>query len=151
MPRPGERQPEDVELWGKIKHAYETTDEPGESIAKRFGVTRSALYHRAKRDLWRTRNRSVAVDRPLIIKRMFRLLELQMEDLEGRMQELGKTEGRAGEREMTLLGKLAGNLERLIKLDSTVSGNTVRRQRTAKEIADMRKKLARRLDELKRG
>ena len=151
MPRPGERQPDDVEVWAGVQEAYEQTDEPIKSIAKRFGVSLSAIYHRAKRDLWLTRNRSSAVDRPLIIKRMFRLLELQVEDLEGRMKDLGKADDRAGEREMTLLGKLAGNLERLVKLDSTVSGNTVRRQRTAKEIADMRNKLALRLDELTRG
>ena len=86
-----------------------------------------------------------------VSERLFRVLEMQVMHLEMEMETMATTNTKSGEREVQLLGRLAGNLDKLVKLDRDVSGPNKRRERTAKEIADMRNKLARRLEQLQRG
>lgn len=143
--------PDEAALWAQVRDAYENSSRSLAELAETFGVSRSAILWRAKRDGWKRRHRIGNVQRPTIIKRLFRMLEMQVMHLETEMDDMVKTDTRSGEREMQLLGKLAGNLEKLVKLDQTTSGSSKRRERTAKEIADMRNKLAKRLEELKRG
>lgn len=143
--------PDEAALWAQVQDAYENSSRSLAELSVTFGVSRSAILWRAKRDGWKRRYRVGNVQRPTIIKRLFRMLEMQVVHLETEMDEMIKTDTRSGEREMQLLGKLAGNLEKLVKLDTAASGPSKRRERTAKEIADMRNKLARRLEELKRG
>jgi hypothetical protein len=145
--------PDEAALWAQVRVAYEAGELSISEIAAAFGVSRSAILWRAKRDLWRRGNKktNIATDRQIIIRRLFRMLEMQVMHLEMEMDDMTETESRSGEREIELLGKLAANLDKLVKLDGVASAPSKRRERTAKEIADMRNKLARRLDELKRG
>jgi hypothetical protein len=91
------------------------------------------------------------MDRPAIIKRLFRVLEMQVMHLELEMDEMTKTETHSGEREIELLGKLAANLDKLIKLETATARPEKDDGYTDQEVAEMRNKLAKRLDQLKRG
>src|SRR5690606_26127004 len=102
--------------WGPILADHVTGHYTILALAERHGVTASALKYRMKRDLWPPRYQSKVVDRPMIIARMFRVLELQVRNLEVEMNKERDT-GRSGEQEVALLGKLASNLEKLMALD----------------------------------
>jgi hypothetical protein len=143
--------PDEIARWRRVEDAYENSSRPLSELTAEFGVSRSALLWRAKRDGWKRRYRITKVERPTIIRRLFKVLEVQVLHLEREMDEMVKADAKSGEREMQLLGKLAGNLEKLMKLDRVVSETTRRRERTAKEIADMRSKLTKRLEQLQRG
>lgn len=118
-------------------------------VAARYGLTLSALKWRIKRDVWKTRYRSKSVDRPQIIKRMFRVLELQVKDLEMEMARMAQEDKRSGDREVAVLGRLASNLETLMKLDAKAERKP--RARREKEIQLIREKLTRRIENLVRG
>jgi len=144
--------PGEVALWRRVQLAYEAGEISVTDVAAAFGVSRSALQWRAKRDLWKRRNKTqTGADRSSIIKRLFRVLEMQVMHLELEMDEMTKTETRSGEREIELLGKLAANVERLTKLETATAKPEKDDGYTDQEVAEMRIKLAKRLDQLKRG
>jgi hypothetical protein len=127
--------------WAAVRAEYETGEETLAVIAARHGITPSALSWRAKKQLWLSRYRTGNVDRPQIIKRMFRVLELQVLALEGNME-------KTGEKEVAVLGKLASTLEKLIDIDNAATAVKPRAQR--KDIEELRNKLAQRIAQLKR-
>ena len=144
--------PDDIARWRRIQVAYEAGELSVSEIAASFGISRSAMQWRAKRDLWKRRNKTqTSTDRPSIIKRLFRVLEMQVMHLELEMDEMTKTETRSGEREIELLGKLAANLDKLVKLETATARPEKDDGYTDQEVAEMRNKLAKRLDQLKRG
>lgn len=143
--------PDEVALWAKVRDAYENSSRTLVELTETFGLKRGSISWRVERDGWKRRFRTGKVERPTIIKRLFKVLEMQVLHLETEMDEMVKTDTKSGEREIQLLGKLAGNLEKLVKLDQSTSVPTKRRERTAKEIADMRNKLAKRLELLQHG
>ncbi len=121
-------------------------------VAASFGVSRSGLLWRAKRDLWKRRNRThTGTDRSSIIRRLFRVLEMQVMHLEAEMDEMTTKQTRSGEREIELLGKLAANVDRLTRLETATARPDKDDGYTDQEVAEMRNKLAKRLDQLKRG
>jgi hypothetical protein len=134
--------------WLPIQADYESGKGTLLEVAARHGVTPQALKYRIRRDLWKRRHRSKVVNRPLIIVRMFRLLERQVLDLEMEMSEMSSKKSRSGEREVALLGKLAGNLEKLVALDLQVTKEPKRRQ--TKQMQDIRSKLIERIEQLRR-
>lgn len=119
------------------------------ALVEKYGVTPSELKYRIKRDLWTRRKRSNAVDRPTIITRMFRVLEKQVMDMEMEMAEMARASRRSGEKEVVLLGKLAGNLDKLMELDLRAGEGRRTRQRT-KDMQDIRNRLIERIEQLKR-
>jgi septal ring factor EnvC (AmiA/AmiB activator) len=143
--------PDEVAVWRRVRVAYEAGMVSVLQLAAEFGVTRSAVQWRAKRDCWKRRYRATGTDRPTIIKRLFRVLEMQVMHLETEMNEMEKTQTRSGEREIELLGKLANNLDKLTKLETAAAQTAKAEDYTDKEIAEMRNKLAKRLDQLARG
>lgn len=122
---------------------------PHAEIEARHGVTHSALNWRIKVELWPRRKLSRLVDRPMIITRMFRVLERQVIDLELEMSEMARSGTRSGDKEVVLLGKLAGTLGKLMDLD--VEAGEGRRTKTrSKEMKDIHHKLIERIEQLKR-
>lgn len=141
---------EEQELWRRIKADHDTKQFTQKQLCEMHGVTPSALKWRIKRDLWSPRYRSRVVDRPQIIARMFRVLELQVKSLETELDDMERRAGRSGDNEASLLGKLAGTLDKLIALDAKAANKPVSRQRT-KRMEDIRQKLVERIEQLKRS
>lgn len=127
--------------WTAIRAEYERGDDAVYAIAARHGVSYSAVNWRVKRDLWARRNRTGNVDRPMIIKRMFVLLERQV-------IQLGENMTQTGEKEVAVLGKLASTLEKLIEIDDAAAGKTKPTQ--TRKMRDLRDQLAQRIEQLKR-
>jgi hypothetical protein len=128
--------------WPAIRAEYEDTPRTLDEICARHGITRSALSWRVKRYLWRGRNRTGAVDRPQIIKRLFVLLERQVIQLDKDMTH-------TGEKEVAVLGKLASTLEKLIEIDTAAAGRP--RPAQSRKMRDLREQLAQRIEQLKRA
>ena len=118
-------------------------------IYARHRISSSQLSARINRELWPRRNRSRVVDRPMIITRMYRVLERQVMDLEMEMADMTKTAKRSGDREVVLLGKLASNLDKLMDLDVRAGEGRRTRQRT-RDMQDIRQQLIARIEQLKR-
>jgi hypothetical protein len=139
----------DKARWERIRADYETGLSQA-AIIERHGVTKSALNWRIKHELWPRRRRSSVVDRPMIITRMFRVLERQVVDLEMEMMEMARSKARSGDKEVVLLGKLAGNLGKLMELDVR-AGEGRRTASRSRKMTEVHHKLIERIEELKRG
>jgi hypothetical protein len=146
----GAVQTSSEELWRRVKADYDTKQYTQLQLSKMHGVTLSALKHRIKTHLWEPRYRSKQIDRPQIIARLFRILELQVKDLEMEMNEMAQSARRSGDKEVTLLGRLAGNVGKLMELDAQVPHKRRGAQRT-KQMEDIRNKLVERIEQLKRS
>lgn len=93
------------------------------------------------------KKRKPATLRREIIERMFHILDMQVRDLEEEINEMHSEKRRAGEKELVLLNKIAGNLDKLITLDPAPP--TTARRRT-KQMEDLRSRLIERIEQLKR-
>lgn len=114
---------------------------PLTEVCLKHGVTSDQLEDARRRFHWRRRRLGRPVGRHSIIKRLFRLLDRQIAHMEDEM----KT---TGEKEAAILGRLVGTLGKLIEMEGDAAKTTKRR--TTKEMVDIRDKLIRRIEELKR-
>lgn len=134
-------------------HAVRADYDDGMLLAELYGkhrISSSQLSGRITKEAWPRRNRSRVVDRPMIITRMFRVLERQVVDLEMEMAEMTRNAKRSGDKEVVLLGKLASTLDKLMDLD--VRAGEGRRTKTrTKAMQDIHHKLIERIEQLKRG
>jgi len=126
--------------WQAVRTDYEDGNGSLEEICRRYSITRSGIAWRVRQQLWSPRRSQPEAQRPLIIKRMFRLLERQIKQLEENMTE-------TGEKEVAVLGKLASTLEKLIDIDKAASPPKPPAQR--KDMQGLRNKLAQRIAQLK--
>jgi hypothetical protein len=139
---------EKLALWARVRADYDLKLSH-RKLAEKHGVPISTLKDKIKQELWPPRRRSRLVDRPVIITRMFRVLELQVKDLETEMAEMARNAKRSGEKEVALLGKMAVNLDKLMELDRAAGEGRRTRQRT-KDMQDIRNRLIERIEQLKR-
>lgn len=88
------------------------------------------------------------VDRADIIARLFRVLEYQVKSLEKDIDMMRAENRSTGDKEAALLGKLAGDLEKLIELDDPERSG--KRKLRGKAVEDLRSKLVERIEHLRR-
>jgi hypothetical protein len=119
-------------------------------IYTKHRISSSQLTARINKELWPRRNRSRFVDRSMIITRMFRVLERQVMDLEMEMADMTRRTARSGEKEVVLLGKLAGTLDKLMNLDG-LAGEGRRTKTRTKQMKEIHHKLIERIEQLKRA
>lgn len=144
-----EDEAERAALWARVHADYDELKLSHRELVAKHGVPISTLKDKIKREMWTPRKRSRLVDRPMIITRLFRVLELQVADLEMEMAEMARGSKRSGEKEVALLGKMAGNLDKLMELDRAAGEGRRTRQRT-KDMQDIRNRLIERIEQLKR-
>ncbi len=140
--------PEDEARFAAARRDYENGLGTMVAIGARYGITQGAIKWRIKRDLWTRRYNSKQVDRPLIISRLYRVLEMQVRDLELEMSAMAADNRRSGEREVAVLGRLAANLETLTKLDAKAERSA--RPERNREIKRVRDKLTVQIENLVR-
>lgn len=148
LPAEEEASATKAERWQRIRVDYDAGMPHAEMRAK-HGVTSSQISWRVTTGMWPRRSRSRVVDRPMIITRMFRVLEKQVMDLEMEMADMTKNATRSGDKEVVLLGKLASTLDKLMDLD-TRAGDGRRTQKRTKDMQDIHHKLIARIEQLKR-
>ncbi len=111
------------------------------AMQKKHHLTESRLKWMIEQQGWPRRSPK-PLGRARIIARMFRLLEWQIDYLETNM----KT---TGEKEVTVLGRLAGTLGRLIDIENK-AGKSKPSARQARDMLDIRNRLIKRIEQLKR-
>ncbi len=126
--------------WPNIRQAYESGEGTIARICEQFAVTKGALEYRARRDRWIGRQARDANARSLLLGRMFKVLDGQVQHLESADMTSNV------EKQTVLLGTMAKTLEKLIELDHADRGNKPAQK---KDIRDLRNKLAARIDQLK--
>lgn len=132
--------------WSPIlKDHAENPFTPLEIIAARGGVSASGLSRRIKRAA-----ELPPIDRAKIVERLFRLVDLQVQDLQEEMSVMKTENRRSGEKEVVLLGRIAANLEKLAELNGDKPSQGRKDRSRTKSIVDLRSKLVERIEHLKR-
>ncbi len=130
--------------WDTIRLESESGEGTVVSICKRHSVSKSSLAFRAKRDLWRMRNKQMGSSGPALLARLYRLLERQIFEME-------KTRDLMGDKEAATLGRVAATLEKLMEIERREGQGKPRPKRQSKDLEYLRNKVAKRLEELNRG
>lgn len=126
--------------WEAVRIDYLAESISLRAIQRKHGLTEAALRWGIRTRDWPHRSLR-PVGRTRIITRMFRMLERQITQLEKNMTS-------TGDKEVTVLGKLAGTLEKLIDIESKAgAGKPVRKQ--TREMLDIRNRLIKRIEQLK--
>lgn len=120
--------------------------EPGEmtlnAVADKYRITPAMIRKRARANKWASPGPPASVERRLIIEQLYGVLERQIRHL--RTVEMTPT----GEKEVAVLHKLAMTLDKLAALDER-NGGGKRTPPETKDIQDLRRKIAERIEELK--
>ncbi len=108
-------------MWVEIRHAYEKKQETVAELCERFGVSETAVYHRAKKLNWQRRRKLLAKpeqSEPQVLDRLYRSVEIKLAQLEARMSNQDDDLSIADhERETRALGQLIRNFEKVIGLE----------------------------------
>lgn len=128
--------------WEAIRAEYEDRKVTVTDLMVRHKISRTRLYGEAARRGWKLRRPGAVASRRTLIYRMRRMLELQIAHMEMHMTGFD-------EKEVALLGNMARTLEKLVELDE--KGQTKKSEnKRSKEMTQLRKKLADRIDHLKK-
>lgn len=128
--------------WAAIRGDYENSKLTVDAIMEKFGVSRTRLYAVAQEEAWTPRQYFDRSGRRGVIARMRRVLERQLTFMEAEMDG-------SSDKEVALLGNMVKTLEKLIELDAKDKQKEPGKQQS-REMADLRKKLAARIDRLKK-
>jgi hypothetical protein len=109
------------------------------AICRKHGISRGELLQRAARHKWKTL-RDDTTDRVILIGMMLGVLEQQI----GHLETVNMTQ--IGDKEVAVLGKLATTLEKLIDIEDKSKAPAG----TGENMQELRNKLARRIENLKR-
>lgn len=127
--------------WAAVKADYCAGERPIKDIAAHHGISPSRIHRRCKQEGWPLRSPGSAVaGRAELIRRMFRVLERQLNLLDIEMEE-------AGNSEVQLLGTMVKTLDKLIELDRG-ERKTEASTRSRAEMDAIKQRVARRIAEL---
>lgn len=126
--------------WVKIRAEYEERDGTEEDICTRHGITPARMRYRRETEHW-TPRRPRRVRRGALIERMLTVLDKQVRILEKQVPE-------QVDKGAMLLSTMAKTLEKLTELDKAERASQPTQK---KDIRDLRDKVARRIEQLKRG
>lgn len=132
--------------WDAVRADYVDGPLTVTAVEQKYGITRTQLYWMRDKKGWPRRNAGHA-SRATLIKRLMKLLEKQIAELE---DDMAKPDRTVSDKEVALLGNLTRNLEKLTELDRKERGPG-KPARNATEIEALRKKIVARLNELKKG
>lgn len=137
--RVGEEGLAGVPNWSAIREEYEGRLFLPQVICERHGVTPAQLRHRRQTEGWLSiRARIVRQDE--LVSRMMKVLDRQVRLLEAAVSE-------PIEKQAKVLASMVGTLDKLIDLGAAKRNVE---PPTRKDMADLREKLAKRLDQFKR-
>jgi hypothetical protein len=127
--------------WDAVRVVVESGKMTRIGICRRFGVSRAEIARRIKANRWDAPERDDAQDRSLLLDGLSWALEQQID-------QLGVLKLADPVKEAAVLHRLASTLETIVKLGDKASVVGQRTPRQSKELAELKLKIARRLDEL---
>ena len=126
-------------FWDAVKTDYDAGEKLID-IQERHGVTKGEFDHHRRQAGWELRNKA-QVNREKLVGRIFRLINRHLEAMEKKMP--------GDPADAALLNQLVGSLGKLIRFESGAPKADKKHRHTA-ELQDIREKLVRRIEELKR-
>jgi hypothetical protein len=133
----GTRSPLD---WDLVRIDFEGDEKTSWRICREYGIPPAELARHARKAKWNTKHRDAGLDRTILIQLLFGILDREIGKLE--KSEMSETTDRVA----SGLGRLATSMERLIELENRAGTGSTPEQ--TKEMQDIRRKLARRIDRL---
>ncbi len=127
--------------WEAVRVAVEAGEMTRVAICRKYRISRGELVRRIKANKWDVPERDDALDRSLRLDGLFWALERQIDNL-------GDAELTDATKEAAVLQRLASTLDDLVRLSDKNAGSAPRSARQTKEMAELRQKIARRIDEL---
>jgi hypothetical protein len=128
-----------------------------DEVAERHGISKTTIDNRRRSEGWLSRKLKKQVSRGDIISRMFRILERQIIQLEQSMKAANQPQGEqpvahkeVSEKEVAVLGKLVGTLEKLITIE-TAAVDRPKPVAKGRDMHTLRDQLAERIEQLKRA
>jgi hypothetical protein len=129
--------------WDAVRKDFESDGLTDAGLCRKHNVDHDELWQHARKNKWRTEHRENGLDRIILIRLLFGLLERHIQKLE----KVEMTE--VSEKEAAVLGKLVSTMDKLIEIEGRTGRTTGPRE--TREMQDLRNKLARRIDRLKQG
>ena len=129
--------------WQAVRQDYESSKMSVAAVARKYRISTTRLYAYLSNNGWAYRQMGDHSGRRGLIFRMRRMLERQITFMETNMTG-------SDEKEVALLGNMVRTLEKLIELDGKQS-KTEPNKKQSREMAALRKKLADRIDQLKKA
>jgi hypothetical protein len=126
--------------WAAIRYAYEDGSETVMALCQRFGITRWQLERRQRTEGWPGRRPSRQQRYRAALAGLFQVLEQQV----ARMAAGEKL----GDRETQQLGDLIKNYEKMTSFDTEATKTEA--APPPRDIAELRSKLAKRIDQFRR-
>lgn len=139
---PTEASPSRTVDWAKVREDTESGEFTLNAIADSYGITLAELRRHARANKWGPPGLPASEERRLIIEQLYGVLERQIRHL--RTTQMTAT----GDKEVAALHKLAATLDTLVELDGHSGAGRPQAQET-KDIQDLRRKIAERLEALK--
>ena len=130
-----------IEFWERVGIDYAANELTILQLLAKHELTKGEFDYARAQLKW-GRRKTPQVNRKLIIKRLFRLLDRMLEQLEADMTT-------TGEKEVTILGRLVQSMGKLIEIEAATNIEATPRQ--TKDMHDIRRKLVERIEELKRN
>jgi hypothetical protein len=126
--------------WDLVRIDFEGDEKTSWAICREYGIHPAELARHAKKAKWTTKHREAGLDRTILIQLLFGILDREISKLE--KHDMAET----AEKTASGLGRLATTMERLIDLENRAGTGSTPEQ--TKEMQDIRRKLARRIDRL---
>ena len=127
--------------WDGVRAAVEGGKMTRIGICMKFGVSRADVARRIRANRWDAAERDDAQDRSLLLDGLAWALEQQI-------NRLGALKLADPVKEAAVLHRLAATLGTIVKLGDKASVASQRTPRQSRELAELKLKIARRLDEL---
>ena len=125
--------------WAAVRVDYEQLAITRNAVCRKHKISMGQLLERAWKARWE-RPDGELTDRNILINKLLALLEAQLDQLE-------QTMSAAVDKEVNVLGGLAKNLKELIGMQKAERGGKTDDAET-REMQDIRRKLAKRIDAL---
>jgi hypothetical protein len=127
-----------------VRADFESDTLTDHAICEKHGLPHDRLWMLARSNNWKTGHRGNGLDRTILIRMLLGVLERQI----GKVEKADMTE--LNEKETTVLGKLVSTLENLIEIEGR-NNPAGSQQEETREMRELRNKLAKRIDRLKRA
>jgi hypothetical protein len=137
----GKFQPRPPGFWEPVKDAY-FGGERILDVCAHFGITKGEFAYFRRQAGWPMRNKA-PVNRERLVGRIYWLMNKHIAAMEREMDA-------GNQKDVAVLNQLVGSLSRLMRYEANASG-TARQKKATDDLIDIREKLVRRIEELKRG
>ena len=138
----GKFEPRPPGFWEPVKDAY-FNGERVLDICAHHGITKGEFDYYRRQAGWPMRNKS-PINRERLIGRVLWLVNKHVRAMEQRIGDAGNPA------DVALLNQLVGSLGRLVRVEASVEEAKTQKARSD-DLTDIREKLVRRIEELKRG